>query len=80
MYAELDKDTHQLVVTLPPELKPYFNELNNDLMDEFAYDLMSKQTLERINHYIVNWFGSKGIELKEPEEPKKEGESLFPGT
>ncbi|MCP4133344.1 MAG: hypothetical protein GY754_20420 [bacterium] len=88
MYAELDKQTKELIVTLPVELEQYFNELNNILMDEFGFDLMNKHTLERINMFIVKWFAEKGIELKEPpQEEEVPGskqnntkESLFPDS
>ena len=70
MYVELDKETSELVVQLPEKVKSYFNELNKDILNEFSFELINKDTLQKIDQYIKDWFFNRGVEL-----PKEKNEN-----
>ena len=65
MYVEFDKETNDFVIKLPEDLKTYFMDLKNDLINEFGFESVNKFTIERINLYIKDWFSKRGIELSE---------------
>ena len=68
MYAEFDKSTGQFTLRLPDDLKEHFNELYTDVMNEYGFEPMNKDTMIEINNYVINWFSNKEIHLKEPKE------------
>lgn len=73
MYVDYDNDINQLVLRIPPEHNSYFEELNFDLMDEYGYDSMNKETIKQMNNYIINWFRERGIELPDDRDKGKGG-------
>ena len=67
MYVEHDDTTNDLSLKLPQDLTEYFSDLNNDLLDEYGFEPINKNTLQQMDVYIKNWFADKGIELPEDE-------------
>ena len=71
MYVTVDKKTNELEITLPQEYNDYFKELNQILMDEFAFEPLSRNTIKQMNSFVIKWFEKKGIKLPEDSERKE---------
>jgi sRNA-binding carbon storage regulator CsrA len=65
MIVKIDKTTGDIEITLPEDLSVYKNELNTALIDEFSFESSSKNTLDLMNQFVINWFANKGITLSD---------------
>ena len=63
MIVSIDKQTGDLVLVLPPEHEKYKKELESVLYEEFAFEPMNKIVISRMNRFVEEWFGGKGIVL-----------------
>jgi hypothetical protein len=63
MYVAVDKKTGQLVLSLPARLAEYKAALEQELMDEFAFEALNAGVLARMNEYVRSWFTSRDVEL-----------------
>jgi hypothetical protein len=67
MIVSLDKQTGDLVISLPQKYETYEREVKNALYDEFAFEPMNHIVISRMNRFVEEWFKNKGIQLN-PEE------------
>lgn len=67
MIVCLDKQTGDIVLTLPQIYENYKKELEGALYDEFAFEPINRMVLSRMNQFVEEWFRGKGIQLN-PEE------------
>ena len=70
MVVTLDKQTGDLVLTLPEGYEKYTSELRQVLYNEFAFEPLNKMVLSRMNQFVDEWFSNMGIQLN-PEEKEK---------
>jgi hypothetical protein len=63
MYVEFDKKTEELVLSLPEEVKEYFQELYGELIDNYGFDSINKNSLAQMNTFVEDFFSNKGIVL-----------------
>ena len=67
MYADFNKETNEIVINLPPGLESFVKELNKDVISEFSYEPVNRETLIKIDIFIKEWFLRRGVELPDEE-------------
>lgn len=63
MFIEFIKETQELQLKLPVELQEYYSELNQQLMQEFAFEAINNETLSAMERYVVKWFQDREINI-----------------
>ena len=63
MVVTLDKQTGDLVLTLPEGYENYAKELKQALYSEFAFEPLNNMVLSRMNQFVDEWFSHRGIQL-----------------
>lgn len=63
MYIEVNPRTGDLEMNLPEQYREYSREVEQAVMDEFAFEALNRATLNRMNAFLLGWFQQKGITL-----------------
>jgi hypothetical protein len=63
MIVTFNKETMELELNLPDELKEYSKDLYAELIDEYGFEPINKNSLEQMNVFVKEWFEKKGIAI-----------------
>ena len=59
-YVSIDKDTGELVLSLPDHVSELGPEAAVALQDAFAFEGLNEAVLAQMNAYLVSWLADRG--------------------
>lgn len=60
-FVHYDKETQEVLISLPPSAMSHALALKDDLAAEFAFEPPGAKTLDAMNAYARDWLEARGV-------------------
>jgi hypothetical protein len=63
MFIKVDHLTNEISLSLPDKAEEFSDDVKRALMEEFALDSLTSNTITEMNNFVSQWLTEKGIKV-----------------